>query len=116
MDVPPSIHPTDQILHAYGLGKLDDASAGGVDKHLEQCPDCRRRVAEMSSDGFLGRFRDGHSTAVSRSGLESPAPAQSLDSSAAPFPVGWSISSAIGSWGAMRCSRSWGDTWWSVPR
>ena len=26
--------------------------------HLESCPDCRRRVAELSSDSFLGRLRD----------------------------------------------------------
>jgi len=51
-------HPTDQTLRAYGLGKLDDVSCGSVSKHLESCPDCRRRVAEMSSDSFLGRLRD----------------------------------------------------------
>ena len=35
---PQSPHPTDQTLHAYGLGKLDDASAESVNKHLESCP------------------------------------------------------------------------------
>ncbi len=52
-----AVHPTDQTLHAYGLGKLDDASSGSVSKHLESCPSCQRRVAEMSSDSFLGRLR-----------------------------------------------------------
>ena len=52
-----SVHPTDQTLHSYGLGKLDDALAESVSTHLESCPDCRRRVAEMSSDSFLGRLR-----------------------------------------------------------
>ena len=47
-----AVHPTDQTLQAYGLGKLDDASAESVSKHLESCPDCQRRVAEMSSDSF----------------------------------------------------------------
>ena len=51
-------HPTDKILHAYGLGKLDDASAETVNVHLEGCPDCRQRVAALSSDSFLGRLRD----------------------------------------------------------
>ncbi len=51
-------HPTDQSLHAYGLGKLDDALAESVNKHLESCEDCRRRVAELSSDSFLGRLQD----------------------------------------------------------
>jgi serine/threonine protein kinase len=53
-----AVHPTDQTLQSYGLGKLDDASAASVDKHLESCADCRSRVAEMTSDSFLGRLRD----------------------------------------------------------
>jgi serine/threonine protein kinase len=58
MNAHPAPHPTDPTLHSYGLGQLDDASAGLVNAHLEGCPDCRRRVAEFSSDSFLGRFRD----------------------------------------------------------
>ena len=50
MNAQPALHPTDQTLHAYGLGQLDDASAGSVNAHLEACPACRRRVAELSSD------------------------------------------------------------------
>jgi serine/threonine protein kinase len=50
-------HPSDQTLQSYGLGKLDDPEAEAVDRHLEDCPDCRRRVGEMSSDSFLGRLR-----------------------------------------------------------
>ena len=53
-----AVHPTDQTLSAYGLGKLDDASAESVNKHVESCSDCRQRVAELSSDSFLGRLRD----------------------------------------------------------
>ena len=60
MDTVPALHPADETLHAYGLGKLDDPSAEEVNRHLEACPDCRRRVAEMSADSFLGRVRDGH--------------------------------------------------------
>jgi formylglycine-generating enzyme required for sulfatase activity len=52
-----AVHPTDPTLQAYGLGRLDDASAESVNKHLGSCPDCQRRVAEMSSDSFLGRLR-----------------------------------------------------------
>ena len=58
MDAHAALHPTDQTLSSYGLGKLDDASAEAVNKHLEQCPACRKRVAEMSADSFLGRLRD----------------------------------------------------------
>ncbi len=50
-------HPTDQTLKSYGLGKLDDGTAEAVSKHLERCPDCRERVAELSCDSFVGRLR-----------------------------------------------------------
>ena len=50
-------HPTDQTLEAYGLGKLDDSLAESVSKHLEVCPSCQIRVADLSSDDFLGRLR-----------------------------------------------------------
>jgi hypothetical protein len=53
-----AVHPTDRTLQSYGLGKLDDASSDSVNKHLKSCSDCQRRVAEMSSDSFLGRLRD----------------------------------------------------------
>ncbi len=67
MDAHAALHPTDQTLSSYGLGKLDDASAEAVSNHLDQCPICRKRVAETSADSFLGRIRDaqtsaGHST------------------------------------------------------
>ncbi len=53
-----AVHPSDQTLNAYGLGKLDLASAGTVSKHLEDCDSCQCRVAELSSDEFLGRLRN----------------------------------------------------------
>jgi serine/threonine protein kinase/WD40 repeat protein len=53
-----SVHPTEQTLLAYGLGHLDDASAESVHDHLESCSDCRRRLAELSSDRVLGRPRE----------------------------------------------------------
>ena len=62
MDAVSSLHPTDQTLNAYGLGKLDDRLAEAVNKHLEQCEDCRKRVAEMSADSFLERVRDAQKT------------------------------------------------------
>jgi hypothetical protein len=50
-----AVHPTDQTLNASGLGMLDDVSLGSVGTHLESCPSCQRRVAELSSDSFLDR-------------------------------------------------------------
>ena len=58
MDAHPTSHPTEKTLSSYGLGKLDDGLAEAVNQHLERCPDCRKRVAEMSADSFLGRIRD----------------------------------------------------------
>jgi hypothetical protein len=58
MDVHPTSHPTDRTLSSFGLGKLDDGLAEAVNQHLERCPECRQRVAEMSADSFLARIRD----------------------------------------------------------
>src|SRR5271163_4402150 len=53
-----AVHPTDQILQSYGLGKLDDFTAEAVSRHLEGCATCQRRITEMSSDSFLDRLRN----------------------------------------------------------
>jgi tRNA A-37 threonylcarbamoyl transferase component Bud32 len=58
MDVPSATHPTDRTLSSFGLGKLDDHSAASVRKHLETCPACRGRVAEISAGSFLDRPRN----------------------------------------------------------
>jgi anti-sigma factor RsiW len=50
-------HPTDDALAKYGLGTLDDAASTVIDRHLTVCDDCRRRVAEVSGDGFLDRLQ-----------------------------------------------------------
>lgn len=49
MDAGPSAHPTLESLQTYGLGKLDDASAGIVREHLADCADCRRRMTASGS-------------------------------------------------------------------
>ena len=64
-------HPTDRILHDYGLGKLGDPAASAVDSHLEACEACQRRVAELSGDSFLSRLRD----AGARPDTPAPGPA-----------------------------------------
>jgi len=72
MNAPPCIHPSEQTLSSYGLGKLDDSSAEAVNEHLEQCPDCRKRVAEMSADSFLERVRDAQARPESPAPIVSP--------------------------------------------
>jgi serine/threonine protein kinase len=57
MDAHAVLHPTEQTLSSFALGKLDDASSEAVNTHLEQCPDCRQRAGEMSADSFLERVR-----------------------------------------------------------
>ncbi len=78
MSARPDLHPTDQTLHAYGLGKLDDPTAESVNKHLESCPTCRRRVAELTSDSFLGRLRDAQARPESHAPLISSTAGRSL--------------------------------------
>ncbi len=70
MDAAPSLHPTDQTLSSFGLGKLDDRLTEAVTQHLEGCADCRKRISEMSADSFLGRIRDAK--AMNKSMFEHP--------------------------------------------
>jgi serine/threonine protein kinase len=102
MNASQTLHPTDQTLSAYGLGKLDDASAESVNKHVLSCSDCQRRVAELSSDSFLGRLRgaqgqadshapimsstDGLSMLAAGSGSTAPPPASTLPPGLAEHP------------------------------
>jgi tRNA A-37 threonylcarbamoyl transferase component Bud32 len=58
MDAFQSDHPTSEILRAYSLGQLDDATAEAVGRHLERCPGCSQQVAEMAPDTFLDRLRN----------------------------------------------------------
>jgi serine/threonine protein kinase len=68
MDAAQSGHPTRKVLSSFGLGKLDDRSAQAVSNHIEQCPECRQQVAEMSADSFLGHVRDAQGLAMSTYG------------------------------------------------
>ena len=51
------LHPTEQTLSDFSLGKLNDGQAEIINNHLLECSDCQRLVAEMSSDSFLGRLQ-----------------------------------------------------------
>jgi len=86
MNAPTSLHPTKQTLSSYGLGKLDDESTEAVNKHLEECPDCRKWVAEMSADSFLGRVRDVQA-GKSTFGKSQTGGTQSDKGSSAPPPI-----------------------------
>ena len=58
MEASPVVHPSEKTLRPYGLGKFDDHQAEAVNRHLKDCAACQSRVAEMTSDTFLGRLRD----------------------------------------------------------
>ena len=53
-------HPSADTLQAFGLGKLDDASAEAVMIHLYGCSECPQAVAEVSGDSFVARLRQAH--------------------------------------------------------
>ena len=74
-----AVHPADPILQAYGLGKLDDVSSASVSKHLEGCDSCQRRVAELSSDEFLGRLQQAQVKPNKASSGWSPSAVSSTD-------------------------------------
>ena len=41
MAAPTAVHPSEQTLQSYGLGKLDDMLSEAVAKHLAECDSCR---------------------------------------------------------------------------
>jgi serine/threonine protein kinase len=77
MAVQRGVHPSADILKAFGLGKLDDSTSGVVLDHLDQCEDCRQQVASLSGDDFLNRLRQARGRSFT------PAPARPLGASAA---------------------------------
>jgi serine/threonine protein kinase len=70
METGPYSHPSEEVLEALALGKLDDTTAVAMMNHVENCPDCRRRAAAAPTDSFLDRLRDAHGA--------TPAPDKSL--------------------------------------
>jgi predicted Ser/Thr protein kinase len=51
------IHPTAQVLALFGHGELSDVQAATIAAHLETCLDCRKAVAGLAPDTFLGKVR-----------------------------------------------------------
>ena len=115
MDAHANRHPTDRALSSFGLGKLDDRSAEAVNKHLEQCADCRRRVAELSPDSFLGRIRDAQMPAGhSMSDPSQPEKTQSFESTSGQEAA--SATHSLRAWLTTRITRSnasWAGAAWA---
>ena len=68
-----AIHPTDQTLQAYGLGKLGEDVAEAVSRHVDICVECQSRITGLSSDSFLGRFRQAQTPDTAAGGSTTPA-------------------------------------------
>ncbi len=67
-------HPSAQALSLFSQGKLSEAQATTVATHLETCADCRKAVAGVPADSFLGKVRAARpSGTVPQAG---PAPAR----------------------------------------
>jgi anti-sigma factor ChrR (cupin superfamily) len=56
MNVKPRACPPQELLTAYGLGKLNETGMMTVARHLEVCPDCQQAVENVSADSFVGRL------------------------------------------------------------
>src|SRR4051812_41141156 len=63
-----STHPPAQQLALFGYGKLSGDQAAAVAAHLEACAGCRRTVADLPADSFLGKVR------AARPGEAAPTP------------------------------------------
>ena len=46
-------HPAGHVLQAYFDAELDEPTAAGVQAHCEQCPACRKELAELEQVGRL---------------------------------------------------------------
>jgi serine/threonine protein kinase len=72
MAAQPAVHPSEEALRAFALGKLDDATASVLMSHLDSCPHCCKVVAALSGDDFLAQLRQAHGHS------RTPAPAEAL--------------------------------------
>ncbi|HZU38943.1 MAG TPA: zf-HC2 domain-containing protein, partial [Gemmataceae bacterium] len=50
-------HPSAEQLSHFGLGRLSDAEAEAVARHLDQCPVCSAAAQHIAPDSFVGRVR-----------------------------------------------------------
>ena len=111
-----AVHPADPILQAYGLGKLDDVSSALVSKHLERCDPCQRRVADLSSDEFLGRLQKAQVKPDKATSGWSPSASSSTEGARALSFRRRRSTPCLPSWSTTpttRSSASWGGAGWA---
>jgi serine/threonine protein kinase len=66
-------HPSDTTLQGFAQGKLSDSAAGQLIDHLDECPECRKRAAELPDQTLVSK---GASLRGPGPGLERPGPAE----------------------------------------
>jgi len=68
----PETHQNLELLHAYGLGKVDGRAAVTIASHLETCVECRRLVAEVPADSFVSQLQQVGAELFGRTALSGP--------------------------------------------
>ena len=51
-----AVHPSREVLAAFGSGQLADQAASTVSQHLEQCATCTALVADLEPDSFAAKL------------------------------------------------------------
>ena len=70
------VHPSEEVIEFYSMGKLKGSALQAFEEHLFICPKCRRRVTRM--DFFLSMLRAASSNPVpANAETEGPGLAQS---------------------------------------
>src|SRR5262245_32876703 len=72
-------HPTAQHLADFAQGKLTDARAETVARHLETCPDCVRLLEQAAGDSFVDLVRSARPSGTVVPGIPIVAPSAELD-------------------------------------
>ena len=53
-----AVHPSREVLAAFGSGQLADHAASTVSQHLEQCATCTALVADLEPDSFAAKLEN----------------------------------------------------------
>ena len=53
-----AVHPSREVLAAFGSGQLADQAASTVSEHLEQCATCTALVADLEPDSFAAKLEN----------------------------------------------------------
>src|SRR5262249_9820098 len=69
-----ALHPTDDCLRDFLLGKLPDPDQSGVEEHLAECDECGDRAASIRADDTLTELLAPAHTRVDPERADAPTP------------------------------------------